>query len=173
MSTWSYKKKPTYFPSAVPSPAGWKDPSTNELLACIGNTEAAALVAATTLTPSSIAPATAVNVATGGTITINATVTGNAIGYYGDEVPYVNITIGANVRKALMTVPAAKTDGNTLTFVYTVVAGDVAAPGATTVENKVYGGQWSVNIGSGVRDKIFSAAPTFPAITPLLRVNTP
>ena len=172
MSLWSYKRKPTFDSTAVASTAGWRNSATNELLVCIDNTVLATGQANTALTSPTATPATATNVVTGSTITVAATVTGQQIGYYGDEVPYINLTVGANVRKVPLTTPAAKTDAGTLSFVYTVVAGDVAAPSSVTVEGKVYGGYWSVNVGP-VRDKVLPSQLTFAAPTTLIRVNTP
>lgn len=168
MSSWSYTTPPTWFPTAVVSPGGWKNPDTNELLVAIGNLEAKRT---DITTPPTVVGVTVNNqvLTTGGTLVVVVQFS-EPVAVLG--TPTINLLVsGGGTRK--LTFDSAMSTATMLAFDYTVLAGDVAAAGTVTVGtsiNTATGDVYDVLPGGGLSKITTPITFTAPA-TNLVKFN--
>lgn len=137
---------------------------TGEILAPIGGLDIVVKDLLVTPTISSVTstPSGTATINTASTITLNVTWS-EAVQVIG--LPYINITIGSNVRKAMYATGSGTT---TWTFVYTVVAGDTGTGATPATAISLVGDEYLLDISpasgnnAGNHSQAF-ASPTFSA----------
>lgn len=166
MSGWSYTTPPTWFPTAVVSAGGWKNPDTNELLVAIGNLEVKNTDATTLPT---IVGVTVNNEAltTGGTLVVVVEFS-EPVAVLGS--PTIDLLVsGGGTRK--LTFDSAMSTATLLAFDYTVVEADSAVAGDVTVGTEIgvtTGDVYDVLPGGGlskITDTISFTAPATNLVT--------
>jgi hypothetical protein len=133
MSTWSYKNKPTWFPTAVATSRGWENGTTNELLVAIGGLDTKNTDANSVPTFTLAVPANA-TYTLGQSLIFTVTVS-EAVEVAG--TPALSVTIGSTVRLAVFD-PATSTT-TSLKFVYVIVAGDIDGNGIVVANTVTLG----------------------------------
>lgn len=159
MPAWTQTTPPTWFPTAVASPAGWRDPVTGELLVAIQNL-AEKGVDATEIPTFAAALVSAVSMIVGSYMEIDVTplepvaVTG---------IPKIALNLGAETRT--LNYDKTHSSSTLLKFKYKVTATDpLCAAGTITIGSEITGGTIADILPGGggvlVADRTFAAVDT-------------